>query len=285
MNATPPDSEIHPTQPETKISRWVAETVDESTIHGVENELLVLRKMLEKPEVDGGGNGFRAIGVTGVRGIGKSTVCRAFLQNPEVKSKFLPRIWVSMSRIFSEDRDTKIAVLKRILISLGVGIDTNIPGEQTVRRLLYALRLQLRGKRYLVVLDDVQESETEEEQNGFWDLNCSQKTGENFRDGFPRGEGGAIIVTSRSEKAAKGMVGEGNLRRLVPQKDPESLWKIFWQEVAKDGDSSLHRHRHHSNLKETKVEVMKKCGGLPLAAKMMGQIKFIQQHSNNPDTP
>lgn len=234
----------HP--PKTQISRWETDPVPKSTIHGVENELLVLQKLL------GGVTGFRAIGIIGVRGIGKSTVCRALLQDPEVKSKFLPRIWVSMSRDLS-----KIALLKRILTCLGVEAD--LPGGQTVGGLLHALRLQLRGKRYLIVLDGV-----EEEGNGFGDLNSGD-----LRDGFPRGKGGAVIVTSRSEKAAKAMVGEGNLRRLVPQKDPESFWQIFWQEAVSNGGSIP----DPPNLAELKVELLNKCGGLPLAAKMMGQIQ------------
>ncbi|XP_038874914.1 probable disease resistance protein At4g19060 [Benincasa hispida] len=269
MNGELHNSEILPAdQPKTQISRWVTEPVAGSTVHGVENELLVLQKMLQKPP-SGGGKGFRAIGIIGVRGIGKSTICRALLQDREVKSKYFPRIWVSMSRNFTEDRDPKIALLKRMLSSLGV--DTNFPGGETLGGLLYAVRLQLRGKRYLIVLDDVQEFKTGEEQSDwYWDLNSCEKIGEKLRDGFPKGNGGAVIVTSRSEKAAKAMVGEGNLRCLVPHKDPESFWKIFWQEVGENGNSIS----DPPNLEVLKVELLKKCGGLPFIAKMMGKIQF-----------
>lgn len=268
MNGEIQNSEILPAEAQP-IPTWVTEPFDGSTVHGVENELLVLQKMLEKPPARGG-NGFRAIGIIGVRGIGKSTISRALLQNPEVKSKFLPRIWVSMSRNSTEDDDPKIALLQRILTSLGV--DTNFPGVQTLGGLLYALRLQLRGKRYLIVLDDVQEFETGEEQSNWYsDLNSLEKIGEKLRDGFPKENGGAVILTSRSEKAAKAMVGEGNLRCLVPQKDPEIIWKIFRQEIGKNGDLIPH---DLPNLKDLKLELLKKCGGIPLAAKMMGEIQF-----------
>uniref|UniRef100_A0A0A0KKR5 NB-ARC domain-containing protein n=1 Tax=Cucumis sativus TaxID=3659 RepID=A0A0A0KKR5_CUCSA len=283
MNSLLQNSETQPTAPaetRTRISEWVTQTVDGSTVHGVENELLVLQKMLDIPPISGGGNGFRAIGIIGVRGIGKSTISRAFLQNPEVKSKFLPRIWISMSENFTEDADPKIALLKRILISLGV--DTKFPGGETLGSLLYALRLQLRGKRYLIVLDDVQEFKTEEEQNDwYWDLNSCEKNGEKLRDGFPKGNGGAVILTSRSENAAKAMVGEGNLRCLVPHKDPESFWEIFRQEVVKDGISIPDEIL---NFKELKVKLLKKCGGLPLIAKMMGEIQFKKELEKKKNT-
>ncbi|KAL4018898.1 hypothetical protein IC575_022527 [Cucumis melo] len=283
MNGVLQNSEIQPTaaaDPRTQIFKWVTQTVDGSTVHGVENELLVLQKMLEKPTIGGGGDGFRAIGIIGVRGIGKSTIARAFLQKSEVKSKFLPRIWISMSRNFTEDDDPKIALLKRILITLGV--DTKFPGGETLGSLLYALRLQLRGKRYLIVLDDVQEFKTEKEQNDwYWDLNSCEKIGEKLRDGFPKGNGGVVILTSRSEKAAKAMVGEGNLRCLVPQKDPESFWEIFRQEVVKDGVSIPDEIL---NFKELKVKLLKKCGGLPLIAKMMGEIQFKKELEKKKNT-
>lgn len=276
MNGQPPPPEIHSSddQTKTKISKWDTDRVDGSTVHGVETELLVMQKMLGKPH-GRAGNGFKAIGIIGVRGIGKSTICRAFLQNPQVKSEYIPRIWVSLSRNFTEDRDPKIALLKRILISLGTNPNTNFSGDgQTLAGLLYAVRLQLRGKRYLIVLDDAQEFGTEEGQNWYSDLNCWKTFGENLRDGFPRGNEGAVIVTSRSEKAAKFMVGEENLLCLVPQKNPESFWEIFWQEVVRDGDDDS--SYTPPNLEEMKVELLKKCGGLPLAAKMMGRIKFNQ---------
>ncbi|XP_022158636.1 probable disease resistance protein At4g19060 [Momordica charantia] len=282
MNGDLQNSEIQPAaaEPKTIISTWVSETVDGSAVHGVENELMVLQKMLGKRHGGGGdGDGFRAIGIVGVGGIGKSTICQAFLQNPEVKSKFLPRIWVSMStNSTGDDPDPKIALVKRILISLGV--EKNFLAAQTLGRLLYALRLQLRGKSYLIVLDDAKEQQTQEEQEWYSDLNhSSEKIGEKLRDGFPKGGGGAVIVTSRSERAAKLMVGDQNLRCLVAQKDPESFWEIFRQQVENNGGNSIN---NPSNLKELKVELLKKCGGLPLAAKMMGQIK-LQEENKKPE--
>lgn len=63
---------------------------------------------------------FKATGIVGNGGAGKSRICRLFLTQPKVKRYFIPRIWVDMSKRSNEDNDPKIGIVKRMLDSLGV---------------------------------------------------------------------------------------------------------------------------------------------------------------------
>ncbi|KAA0058848.1 putative disease resistance protein [Cucumis melo var. makuwa] len=86
--------------------------INGSTVDGVENDLLVLQKMLEKPPINGSRND-----------VDQS-------ESSEVDTKFL--------------------------------------GGKTLDSFLYAIQLQLRGKWYLIEVDDVQEFKTKEEQNDWY---------------------------------------------------------------------------------------------------------------------
>ncbi|OMO93476.1 NB-ARC domain-containing protein [Corchorus olitorius] len=89
--------------------------------------------------------------------------------------------------------------------------------------------------------------------------------------GFPTGHGGAVIVTSRKEESVTKMVEKENLHlhRLVPISDSESCWPIYQNmalaDVIKTQDTSS-----SDTPKEVKDELKNKCGGLPLAARIMG---------------
>ena len=87
-----------------------------------------------------------------------------------------------------------------------------------------------------------------------------------------KGYGGVVIVTSRNEDVAKKMVGEENLLQLQPLSDPESCWSIYKDSVVAEGVEFISQEQLKEKLKS-------KCGGLPLAAKLMGKVKADQQRN------
>ncbi|KAI7986871.1 Protein argonaute 1C [Camellia lanceoleosa] len=98
--------------------------------------------------------------------------------------------------------------------------------------------------------------------------------------GLPKGFGGAVIVTSRAEEVAKEMVGEENLHRHEQILDQENCWKIFKDFVDRDGE------QFSGQLEKTlKDKMTVKCAGLPLAAKLMGQIAHEQLLSMKKEKP
>ncbi|PSS10302.1 Disease resistance protein [Actinidia chinensis var. chinensis] len=242
---------------QTEETRWSTRAVDPKKVHGIDDVAMSLQRWLVKEKGDPGE--FKAIGIVGMRGIGKTTLCQIVFDMEEVKNHFLPRIWVCASRKPEDDKDdNRKETVKRMLQCLGVEDEIiNYANEKHgLKGLLYALRLQLMGKKYLIVLDDVWTTEKYKDFYSFvaGDEKCSEK----LAYGLPKGYGGTVIITSRTEELAKKMVGEENLHRIMPL-SKESCWEIFKDSFG-EADESL------------KGKITDKCDGLPLAAKMMGQI-------------
>ncbi|PON33623.1 NB-ARC domain containing protein [Trema orientale] len=285
---------------------WTSQPADKPEVHGLENEILALTKILKRRENDNDDQ-FKAIGVVGTRGVGKTTLCQEFFNllrdaKEDDDKSFLPRIWVSMS-LNQNDKDHIKTTVKKVLESLGVDVDkiTSNPPVSTEKDdnkvlggLLYVLRLQLMGKRYLVVLDHV--TEPVEITNSVTDSTLAY--------GLPKGYGGTVMVTSRKEEVVKRTVGdERNVHRLLPLSDPDSLWKIFCEAVTKGvkdnggGDEKfnweeqlekmLTRETYEDlvsigkkiDVKEVlRKKIIDKCNGIPLAAKLMAKTMSEQIH-------
>ncbi|KAH7545885.1 hypothetical protein FEM48_Zijuj01G0141000 [Ziziphus jujuba var. spinosa] len=237
----------------------------EIKVHGFDEDAIIVKKLLLSRTNE---DGFKAIAIVGTKGIGKTTLSQMIFNKPEVKTHFLPRIWVSMSNDDNDDdddddQDPKRAIVKRMLISLGVEKKT-VSESHGLRDLLFALYLQLVGKKYLIVLDDARDKDSWYEQLNSGGLADDKKCETRFGDGLPKGYGGRVIVTSRNEELAKTMVGEKNLHHLLPLTS-KSCWAIFKDAVNDDTYNP-------PNVEDLQMEVKQKCGGIPLAAKMMGEM-------------
>ena len=133
--------------------------VDPNKVHGFDTQLISLKKMVQQRQ---SGDQFKAVAIVGKRGVGKTTLCQLlFNKYSEAQTaNFLPRIWVCMSWKPTEYGDCKTTTVKRMLTCLGVddktiqSISDSVPKADRLSSLLYALHLQLTGKKYLIVLDD-----------------------------------------------------------------------------------------------------------------------------------
>lgn len=246
--------------------------VDPSKVHGFDDELISLKKLLLEQGSDGH---FKAIGITGMAGVGKTALCQVIFNKQEVKEYFLPKIWVCMSGLHpDEDAGPGVAITKRTLSCLGV--EEEAFEGYGLKELLYALHLQLVGKRYLIVFDDARDIDGHESwYNRQLNLPLSHaydETWDSLASGLPKGYGGAVIVTSRDEKLVGKMVGKENIRHILPlSESDESCWSIFKEAAGENPNEE----------DDMKKEILLKCTGIPLVAKMMGQIKKSQTLSNS----
>jgi len=261
-------------------------------IHGFDNEIKSLQHFLLDQKVR---REFKSLVIVGEYGVGKTALCQKIFNDEAVKSVYAPRVWVSMENKESkEGLDGKICVLKKILKGLGVEeliletistdakqefkdneevasnqeageIDRETEKEKELSALLYALHLNLRWKKYLIVFDDVRENDNWDEKLDA-KLKEDEKWGKYLSDGFPKGSGGRVIYTTRDENLAKNLVAQKHeIHRLWPLSDHQSVWKIY-DAVVKDKQKESPR-----NDKKCIDELMNKSRGLPLAARLLAE--------------
>ncbi|XP_010258723.1 PREDICTED: probable disease resistance protein At5g45440 [Nelumbo nucifera] len=245
------------------IKRWSSRSVDTSKVHGFDDKMKEMEEFLFEGGSDGG---FKAVGIVGMGGIGKTALAQLIFNTQEVKNHFCPRIWICVSQRVHKENGMEIEIRKEIVtrILMHLGIDSP---DNNLAELLFILHLQLMGKRYLIVFDDVWDTDEWYDQLQL-DLGLPEgdQWSNNIRNGLPKDSGGRVVVTGRLEDAVKKMVGENNLLRLSPW-NGETCWPIFVD------TSEIHRSNcDHPSVDAIKTEILEKCDGLPLAAKTMGQI-------------
>ncbi|CAH8346054.1 unnamed protein product [Eruca vesicaria subsp. sativa] len=300
-SATPASSDNTSKGERSRTSRVeTTSKLPEQPIRGFVNESLFLKNFLMKQKES---EEFKTLAIVGKFGVGKTTLCQDVFNHKDVKEAYLPRIWVSMYS--KETKDQKVAVLKKMLRSLGVEdekldeikteaeeekrskdeagkTDEETVEEKELFKLLHALNSNLLGKKYLVVLDNVWE---DNEWNQRLDGEKTQVDKTHLSCGFPKGFGGRVIVTSRDEGLAKKIVGEEeNVQRLFPRSDVESVWEIYKDavgELMKDAVEKVVRNKtiwvvNPRYPGRYKKELMDKSGGVPWAARMLAKIEPLK---------
>ncbi|KAK4566313.1 hypothetical protein RGQ29_002530 [Quercus rubra] len=178
--------------------------------------------------------------IVGMAGLGKTTFAKLVYNHELVKKHFDKTIWVCVSDNFNEKR-----ILREILESL-----TNKSSQlQSENAILQNLQKELQGKRYLLILDDVWN-----EDHMIWDklIGCLLGINSNI--------GNNIIVTTRSDNVAKIMktIPSYHLEKLLE----DECWSIIKKMVSSTPLTP--------DLETIGYDIAKKCGGVPLAAKVLG---------------
>ncbi|KAL5698250.1 hypothetical protein ACHQM5_029315 [Ranunculus cassubicifolius] len=178
--------------------------------------------------------------IVGIGGLGKTTVAQLCYNDERIKEHFDVRIWVCVS----DDFDIK--VLTRAII-VSSSRDT-CPIEE-LDPLQSCLQESLAGRRFLLVLDDVW-NENQEEWNRFKN---SLQTG---------AKGSSIVVTTRLKTVAS--ITSTCCPYFLKSLSQDDCWLMFRQRAFGMGNEE------YPNLVKIGEEIVKKCGGVPLAAKVMG---------------
>ncbi|PHT58631.1 putative disease resistance protein RGA4 [Capsicum baccatum] len=180
--------------------------------------------------------------ILGMGGLGKTTLAQMVINDQRVRGHFNPITWVCVSVGFDEKR----------LIKLIVGnIEKSSLDVEDLASFQKKLQELLNGKRYLLVLDDV------------W--NDDQEKWANLRAILNVGASGAfVLTTTRLEKVGSIM---GTLQPYkLSNLSQEDCWLLFMQRAFG------HQEQINPNLVAIGKEIVKKCGGVPLAAKTLGGI-------------
>ncbi|XP_024192865.1 disease resistance RPP13-like protein 4 [Rosa chinensis] len=184
------------------------------------------------------------VGIVGMGGLGKTTIAQKIFHDLEVVGHFHKLIWVCVSQSFSADR-----IMRSILEGLG----ENASGAG-VTQILSRIQQVLTDKSCLIVMDDVW-NQTDVD---WWTNLCSV---------IPK-QSSCIIVTTRNEEAVIGMgVESSRIHRPKTLNDEES-WRLFSKFAFPTSKGLCPEDR----LEKLGKELLKKCGGLPLAIKTIGSL-------------
>ncbi|GLT96372.1 hypothetical protein SLE2022_139970 [Rubroshorea leprosula] len=211
----------------------------EPYVYGRESDkAAILQKLLN----DEGSNskGFCVVPIYGMGGVGKTTLAQ-LVYNEVKPESFEPKAWVCVS-----DQIDIPSITRTVLEAVGGKCDSN-----DLNLLQQELNNQLSNKKFLLVLDDIWN-----EDYSLWD---------SLQKPFLSGAAGSkIMITTRSEHVVEIMRGKSRAHHLEVLKDEECL-SIFAQHAlgANNFDAYL-------GLKEVGEKIVKKCKGLPLAAKVLG---------------
>ncbi|VAH00481.1 unnamed protein product [Triticum turgidum subsp. durum] len=182
-------------------------------------------------------NQHKVVSIVGAGGFGKTTLARQVYN--KLEANFDCRAFVSISR--SPDM-TKI--LSSVLSQLR-NQDEDYAGVGDPQLLIDHIRNFLKDKRYLIIIDDIWDVPT-------WKiLECAFVKG---------GHGSRVVSTTRKNDVAKSCCSfDRNLvYKIKPLSDADSA-KLFFKRIFGCVEMCP------SNLKETSEDILKKCGGLPLA--------------------
>ncbi|KAL2662131.1 hypothetical protein AAZX31_02G024500 [Glycine max] len=188
--------------------------------------------------------------IVGLGGLGKTTLAQLIFNHKMVINKFEIRMWVCVSEDFSLNRMTK-AIIEAASGQACENLDLDL-----LQRKLQDL---LRGKRYLLVLDDVWDDKPNNWQKFERVLACGAN-------------GASILVTTRLPKVAT-IMGTMPPHELSMLSEDEG-WELFKHQVFGPNEEE------QVELVVAGKEIVKKCGGVPLAIKALGGILRFKRKEN-----
>ncbi|KAL4353864.1 hypothetical protein GQ457_06G003310 [Hibiscus cannabinus] len=212
---------------------------DESGVYGRDCEKEEILRLLNPQNPTE--NRVDVIPIVGMGGLGKTTLARLIYNDSRVDDWFEIKAWVCVSEEFDAFNVTKTLLEE---------ISRSCAGSHSLNQLQLQLKEKLSGKKFLFVLDDVWN-----ENYDVWD---------ELRTPFSYGaHDSKIIVTTRSESVA-------SIMRTIPTYrlgtlSNDDCWKVFERHAFVITTPS-----NHPKLKDIGKAIVKRCDGIPLAAKALG---------------
>jgi len=196
------------------------------------------------------------IPIVGIGGLGKTTLAKFVFNDSRIQECFPLKMWVCVS----DDFDIKQLIIK-IINSANDSISDDAPSHQPnwntldLEQLQNQLKNKLSGQKFLLVLDDV----WNEDRVKWVELrNLIQVSA----------AGSKIIVTTRSNSIAS-MMGTIPPHILGGLSEGDSL-SLLVKWAFKEGEEEKHPHL----VDIIGREIVRKCGGVPLAVRTLGSLLF-----------
>ncbi|BAF28809.2 putative disease resistance protein RGA3 [Oryza sativa Japonica Group] len=189
------------------------------------------------------------LAIVGTGGIGKTTLAQKLFNDQKLKGSFNKHAWICVSQDYSPS-----SVLRQLLRTMEV----QHRQEESVGELQSKLELAIKDKSYFLVLDDVW-------QHDVW-TNL-------LRTPLHAATSGIILITTRQDIVAREIGVEKQHR--VDQMSPADGWELLWKSI------SIQDEKEVQNLRDIGIKIIQKCGGLPLAIKVIARVLASKDKTEN----
>ncbi|KAK6162916.1 hypothetical protein DH2020_002757 [Rehmannia glutinosa] len=226
--------------------------LEEGELVGIENP----KKQLVTWLVEGVSR-LKVVAVAGMGGLGKTTLVKKVYDDSIVKKHFHNHAWITVSQSFNLEE-----LLRDTIHQLFDQMKMPVPQEMSTmngNRLKATIKDFLRQRRYLLVFDDV------------WSI----QAWEAIKYALPNeDQGSRVILTTRLMDVASSCSVEtdGYVYQLNPLSEEES-WILFCQKA-------FHRNSCPNHLIDICKNILRRCGGLPLAIVAISGVLSTKKETN-----
>ncbi|XP_027368418.1 putative disease resistance protein RGA4 [Abrus precatorius] len=242
----------------SEVDEWrqTSSTVDQPRVYGRDDDKKKIVEFLLSQAP--GSDSLSVYPIVGLGGLGKTTLAQFVYNDKAVSSHFDKRIWIWVSENFDRKR-ILCSIIEHITEKKYQVMDLDVM-EREVQKLL-------QSTRYLLVLDDVWIANKELE------FGLTQEKWNKLKSVLSCGSKGASILVSTRDKEVAAIMGTCKARHLSVLSD-DDCWSLFNQYAF--GPDKEEREE----LVAIGKEIVKKCGGLPLAAQALGGLMRSKSEEN-----